>query len=576
MNKNSSFLKIITMLLAIITVVGSIIFVTNRSEQQSRKEKSTVLTEEQAVQKLEDIVKDISAEKMQERQADLTNYQRLDVTEELPSIESSPLVVEGNGDINIEIFSSPEKAGNDSKNTLESDRWMTRAAERFNSEKYTIEDQTISISIRKIDSGLGKDYIVSQKYWPQAYSPSNELWGEVIASSGVPITLKESRLVGNVPGILMTQKAADRIQNSYGEITFKTIVQSVIDGKLVMGYTDPFKSSCSFNFLGCALEVLDSSNPLSDSAIKGFTKFQKNIKTNVETTMTLRNLMTNNTLEAIVIESQSWNNIPELKDYVFIPYGIRHDEPIYAIGNLSSEQNQVLDQFIAYCKSDTLQKLATEYGFNTLDHYVSQSFSLSGSELKEVQQIWKKNKDTTPVIAVFVADISGSMEDRGRMANLKTSLINASTYINQNNYVGLITFNSRVYLNVPIRQFNEEQRSVFIGSVKSLYGDGTTASYNAILYGLNMLVEQKELHPDAKLKLFYLSDGNCNRGYTIEEVRPVLENIGIPIYCIGYEPEEAIKDITDINESSPINGDSVNTTTDDVAYKLKSLFNSQM
>ncbi len=72
--------------------------------------------------------------------------------------------------------------------------------------------------------------------------------------------------------------------------------------------------------------------------------------------------------------------------------------------------------------------------------------------------------------------------------------------------------------------------------------------------------------------LFVLSDGEANSGHTLKEVRPVLESLQVPVYTIGYNADlDALKQISSINEAASINADS-----EDVVYKLKSLFNSNL
>ena len=69
--------------------------------------------------------------------------------DELPEITKYPLQVEGNGDIDIEIFTSGEKAGKDT------DRWMIEVAEDLNRSNLTLPDgQSVSCSVRSIGSGL--------------------------------------------------------------------------------------------------------------------------------------------------------------------------------------------------------------------------------------------------------------------------------------------------------------------------------------------------------------------------------------------------------------------------------------
>ena len=90
------------------------------------------------------------------------------------------------------IFSSPEKAGTGG------DGWLTEVTEEFNKANITVDGKQVSVKLRNIASGTAADYIKSGKYVPDAYTPSNELWGEMVAASGVKTDLVSNRLVGNV------------------------------------------------------------------------------------------------------------------------------------------------------------------------------------------------------------------------------------------------------------------------------------------------------------------------------------------------------------------------------------------
>jgi len=83
-------------------------------------------------------------------------------------------------------------------------------------------------------------------------------------------------------------------------------------------------------------------------------------------------------LDGFILEYQTYENTPELKkDYVFTPFGVRHDSPMYAIGNLTQEKKEILNKFVEFCKSSKSQELATEYGFNRLDDYLPEISNLT-------------------------------------------------------------------------------------------------------------------------------------------------------------------------------------------------------
>lgn len=522
------------------------------------------ITEEQSITKLTSLLKKISVTELTARKGTVSFV--TDPEDELPDIEKYPFSVMGNGDIDIEIFATAEKAGTGK------DGWLNEMAEQFNAMGFTIDNQTVSISIRPIASGLGMDYIVSGKYQPEAFSPSNELWGQMMEAKGVSITLTSNRLVGNVAGILLTQKKYDELLKKYGTINMKTIIQATADNEIGMGYTDPFASATGLNFLISTLDSYDHENPLSESAVQGFESFQANVPFVAYTTLQMREAANSGVLDGMILEYQTYCNSRELKDYTFTPFGVRHDNPVYEIGTLSDVQKQALNMFLSYCSEEGNQALAAEYGFNQLEDYTSEVNTFSGDTLLDAQNLWKEKKDSgKPVTAVFVADVSGSMAGEP-LNNLKKSLINASQYINSDNYIGLVSYNSDVFINLPIAQFDLNHRAYFTGAVEDLDASGGTASFDAVCVALKMLLEAKEQNPDTKLIMFLLSDGETNSGYLLNDIEGILRNLQIPVYTIGYNADiAALEAISNINEAASINADS-----EDVVYKLKSLFNSKM
>ncbi|WP_243456536.1 vWA domain-containing protein [Mobilitalea sibirica] len=486
--------------------------------------------------------------------------------DELPNIDKYPLVVEGDGDIDIEIFASPEKSGKGM------DGWIVEVAEKFNSQGYNIDGKTISVSVRNIASGLGADYIIANKHLPDAFSPSSALWGNLINAQGGEVTLVSERLVGNVAGILVNKSTKDKLETNYGKADMQAVLEAVKKNEMVMGYTNPLASSTGLNFLLNTLYYSDSANLLSEKAKEGFTEFQNNVPYVAYTTMQMRESAASGKLDGMVMEYQTYVNDGELSKYEFVPFGIRHDNPLYEVGTLNEDKKAVLDMFKEYCLNEDNQDLASDYGFNGLNSYQNEKYDTMGGTVLQALQLWKENKDGgKEIIAVFVADVSGSM-DGDPINQLKKSLINGAQYINDNNYVGLVSYSSDVTIEVPIRKFDLNQRAYFQGAVEDLRAVGGTATYDGVTIGINMLLEAKEANPQAKVMLFLLSDGETNEGNSLDYVEPVISESGIPIYTIGYNANiDALQTISNINEASSINADS-----DDVIYKIKNLFNAQM
>ena len=529
------------------------------------KSKETI-SKENATGKLKKICKDININEVEPRKAPI-DLGIKDVKDTIPNIDKYPAKVENTTDSYIEIFSTGEKAGNGK------DGWLIDVANNFNESKFEINGKIISVKVREIASGLGMDYIISEKYLPDAYSPSNELWGEMIKANGKTIELCDDRMVGNVAGILISKEKYDELIKKYGAINLKNITQAVANGEINMGYTNPFASATGLNFLVSTLATFDSSNPLSEKAIDGFNEFQNNIPLIAYTTLQLRNSAESGILDGFIMEYQTYINSPELKtDYIFTPFGYRHDSPLYSVGNLSNEKKEILNKFIEFYKQDKYQELAVKDGFNTLEDYKCEIENLDGNTILQAQKLWKENKNgDKPIVAVFVADVSGSMEGEP-LNELKKSLLNGSRYIGEENSIGLVTYSNDVNINLPIERFDLNQRSLFTGAVQDMDASGGTATFDAIAVAVQMLLDEKEKNPDAKLMLFVLSDGETNIGHSLDDLREILESVKIPVHTIGYNANiEALENISRINEATSINADS-----DDVIYKLGSLFNAEM
>ena len=513
---------------------------------------------------LENIIKDIDVTTVAHKRIPV-EINGTDLTDVLPDISKYPPQVRSSTSSYIEIFSSTEKSGSGT------DGWLTEVARDFNNAKIMINGKQASVMLRGIASGQGADYITSKKHLPDAYTPSNELWGEIIVTRGIKAELVENRLAGNVAGILLTKAKKEELESKYGQVNITTIIKAVANNELQMGYTNPLASSTGLNFLVSTLQAIDTSNLLSHKAIAGFESFQDNIPVVAYTTLQMRESAKSGILDGFILEYQTYLNTPDIRSYEFIPFGFRHDSPIYAIGQLSPDKKMILSKFIEFTQQEKYQILATKYGFNGLNEYQSEGGKISGDAIIQAQKIWKEEKDPMPICAVFVADVSGSM-DGEPLNRLKRSLLEGQKYIGSDNLIGLVSYSDDVRIDLPISKFDLKNRSLFAGAVRDLQTGGSTATFDGIAVAMDMLRKQNDLDPNLKLKIFVLSDGETNRGHSLQEIKGTVEQSGIPIYTIGYNADiEALKEISRINEAASINAD-----TDDVVDELRNLFNAEL
>ncbi|XID95164.1 VWA domain-containing protein [Paenibacillaceae bacterium WGS1546] len=491
----------------------------------------------------------------------------VDVAQSLPDISKFPVTVDNTTSHYVEIFSSTEKSGTGV------DGWLTEIANEFNKAKIAVNGNAVSVKVRNIASGTATDYIKSGKYVPDAFTPSNELWGEMVKASGVKTELITNRLVGNVPGIVIAKAKHDALIETYGSVNVKTVTEAIANNEFSMGYTDPFASSTGLNFLVTALHTFDSANPLGDQAVQGFEKFQANVPFIASTTIQMRDAAKSGMLDGFVLEYQTFVNAADLKGgYVFTPFGVRHDSPLYALGDLPQEKLDIIRAFAEFVAQDKYQSSGQENGFNNLEEYKPELDVWDGDMLIAAQKLWKEKKDgSKPISAVFVADVSGSMAGEP-LNRLKESLLQGQKYLGRDNSIGLISYSNNVSINLPIGKYDTNQQSMFVGAVSSLQASGGTATFDAVIVALKMLQDEMAVNPNQKPLIFVLSDGETNEGHSLKDIRGLIETYGIPIYTVGYNADiKALQSISSINEAASINAD-----TDDVVYKLGNLFNVQM
>ncbi|MFD0712112.1 VWA domain-containing protein [Paenibacillus sp. GCM10027626] len=524
------------------------------------------VSKDSADKKLEKIYKNINVKTAEQRKG-LIDLDPVDIGSSLPDISKFPVSVENTTNNFVEIFSSPEKAGTGT------DGWLNEVAEAFNNSKPTVGGKPVSVKIRNIASGTATDFIRSGKYVPDAITPSNELWGEMIKANGVATKMISKRLIGNVTGVVSTKAKYDELVEKYGSLNIAAITTAIAKNELSMGYTDPFASSTGLNFLVTALRTFDSSDMLSAKAVEGFEKFQTNVPFIASTTIQMRDAAKSGALDAFVLEYQTYVNVSDLKGgYVFTPFGVRHDSPLYALGKVSAEKQEILKQFAAFAEQEKYQKLGEDKGFNGMNDYKAEFDAVDGNLLPAAQKLWKEKKSgNKPITAVFVADVSGSM-DGEPLNRLKESLLKGQKYLGKDNKIGFVSYSSDVTINLPIGKYDTNQQSMFVGAVDSLQAGGGTATFDAIAVAMKMLKDEMAVNPDTKPLIFVLSDGDTNEGHSLDDIRGLIEAYKVPIYTIGYNANiKALQSISSINEAASIDADN-----DDVVYKIGNLFNVQM
>jgi Ca-activated chloride channel family protein len=495
-----------------------------------------------------------------------------DLADTLPDIDEFPIVVAAQAGPNrvvAEIFVSTEKSGQGT------DGWMVEAAESFNESDQTLPDgRDAKVAIRSIPSGTGYQFIAAGKSVPAGFSPSNQLWVEM-ANTHRPMTAVRDQTVPNVAGIVMKTETADQLRTSYGTLSTATLIEAVIGGDVVMGYTDPFASSTGLNFLLAVLDEFAEGQEerlVAPDVASVLEKFQRQVPFEALTTLQIRESVEkeSGTLDAFVMEYQTYVQTESLRSgYEFVPFGVRHDNPLYAIDGATQEQRDVLELFATHAESQEFRDKAADFGFDPPAYQSSVSIP-SGDTLIEAQQLWKDKKDGgRPVYAVFVTDVSGSM-DGSRIAAVQTALESAGEFISPDASVGLVEFSDITLKRLEVAEFDLNQQAQFAAAAQDMIPMGGTAMYDGIVVGLSMLVQERAVDPSGKYLLVVLTDGETRDGLSFDDVAAVVAGVRIPVFTVGFEA-----DIDELGRlASLVEAANIDASEGNVEFKLASLFNA--
>ncbi|GBF81720.1 vWA domain-containing protein [Aphanothece sacrum] len=510
--------------------------------------------------------------------------------EPLPPINKYPIYgAQPTQDTNIvylEIFGSPEKANA----TKEDERWFVDVIEKFNQQKNkTSSGKIIQVGVRNIPSGIGQQMIAAKVVKPAGYTPSHDLWIQMLKSAGIePININKALLPSNA-GIVLNEQVKQEIFGNK-EVTFDDVLDAILARKITIGYTNPYASSTGLNLLytifwraaghdkdGKPLTIADLQSPQVNSI---FTGFQKQVLLTALTTTDLKEIFLRDPkkLPAFSIDYLSYATLKQLPEFAktsYIPFGVPHNSPLVGFSWNTPDQQEGLKKLAQFATSEQMQKLAPQKGKEVTEYLQKNEFPPlpSGNVLTRGQAFWKQQKDSGKTVYLMaVIDTSGSMDGEPLNA-VKEGLNIASKEINTGNYIGLITYGDTPNELVPLVPFDELQHKRLLAGIDSLRADGATAMYDGVMVALSKLMEQKKANPDGRFYLLLLTDGAVNQGFTFKDISSIIEYSGVRVYPIAYGEvnEQELQSIAALRESTVKKGNPEN-----VKDLLKELFQTNL
>ena len=229
-----------------------------------------------------------------------------------------------------------------------------------------------------------------------------------------------------------------------------------------------------------------------------------------------------------------------------------HDDPFIVMASASSDEQQAAEQFFNFLLTPDSQKLAMSYGFRPanvdvpLADPVSAAYGVqpqgvqnilpipSAEVIVEAKKVWGQNRKRADI--VLVVDVSGSMEENGKLDQAKAGLGTFLQRILPEDRVGLVTFSSRAQVAVDPAPLGQN-RVALDDAIQAMRPTGKTAIYDGLMAGkqaLDALPASKTARSGSR-RLCCLTDGEENASKTtFDQLKQEFDETGISIFPVAY------------------------------------------
>lgn len=234
--------------------------------------------------------------------------------------------------------------------------------------------------------------------------------------------------------------------------------------------------------------------------------------------------------ENLVVESYDRQRYPNLGTPVVAIYpkeGTFWSDHPYAILNapwVSAEQRQAAEIFRDYLLAQQQQQQALAFGFRPGDPRVAVDAPIDAAHgadptqpqtllevpsvrtIEAVQRVWQSNKKRVDVMVVL--DVSGSMQEEGRLENAKLALRSFIDQLGDEDNLGLVTFSTEASLVSALGPVGPKREDLLM-RIGGLFPSGNTRLVDTVREVYDQL--NQEPPGDRIRALVVLSDGADNR-----------------------------------------------------------------
>ncbi|MEO7910643.1 MAG: VWA domain-containing protein [Roseiflexaceae bacterium] len=503
--------------------------------------------------------------------------------------------------LKITIAYSPEKEG-----------WLQDRIAAFNATNAKVGGQTVFVEGVKKSSGAARTEIKNGQFKPTIWSPSASSWLEVLKQeSGNPnVAVGQPRPLVLTPVVIsMWKPMAEALGWPNKPIGWGDMLELINDpqgwgkfghpewGRFSWGHTDPEISTSALSTLLAEfyaavgkqknLTVADVQNPKSQQFIRDLGKGIKHYGYN---TLVFSDNMQKFgmsyisafPMEEITLIDFNKNKAPTVPLVAIYPKEgtFWHDDPFIVMASASSDEQQAADQFFNFLLTPDSQKLAMSYGFRPanvdvpLADPVSAAFGVqpqgvqnilpipSAEVIVEAKKVWGQNRKRADI--VLVVDVSGSMEENGKLDQAKAGLGTFLQRILPEDRVGLVTFSSGAQVVVDPAPLGQA-RVQLEDAIQAMRPTGKTAIYDGLMTGKQALdaLPVAEDGEERIKAIVLLTDGEENASkVTFEQLKQEFDETGVSIFPVAYGSSsdqdaatKTLQSIVDFSKTILVKGD---------------------
>jgi Ca-activated chloride channel family protein len=254
-----------------------------------------------------------------------------------------------------------------------------------------------------------------------------------------------------------------------------------------------------------------------------------------------------------------------------------HDDPFIVMSSATSDEQQAADQFFTFLQTADSQRLAMSFGFRPanvdvpLADPISPAYGVQPQGVQNVlpfpsaevivaaKQTWAQNRKRADV--VLVVDVSGSMDENGKLDQAKAGLETFLQRILPEDRIGLVSFSSTAAVEVELAPLSDN-RIALSDAIQRLRPQGKTAIYDSLIVAKRSL---DQIPPDGEERIkaiVLLTDGAENASRTtLDQLKGEFDESGISIFPVAYgevndqaEAAQTLQAIVDFSRTLLVRG----------------------